>query len=167
MRLKRLTTYAICTAIVAVIAMLAGVPAGAQAAGKRAGVSTSVVKTKVFAPHAKRRMIVGRVNWLGRYGRVGATWYGPGLFGNRTSCGIRLRPNTFGVAHRTLPCGTLLYLKVGRRSIAVPVIDRGPFGTYAELDLTSAVARKIGFLRLGHGSVRAGIMKHRHVRLLR
>ena len=34
-----------------------------------------------------------------------ATWYGPGLYGNEMACGGKLTPNTFGVAHKTLPCG--------------------------------------------------------------
>src|SRR5215471_7928543 len=37
---------------------------------------------------------------------AGATWYGPGLYGNKTACGETLLPNTIGVAHRSLPCGT-------------------------------------------------------------
>src|SRR5262245_38422346 len=37
---------------------------------------------------------------------AGATWYGPGLYGNGTACGQTLWPGTIGVAHRTLPCGT-------------------------------------------------------------
>ena len=37
---------------------------------------------------------------------AGATWYGPGLYGNQTACGQTLRPDTIGVAHRNLPCGT-------------------------------------------------------------
>src|SRR5262245_16175590 len=39
---------------------------------------------------------------------AGATWYGPGLYGNGTACGQTLRPGTIGVAHRTLPCGTTI-----------------------------------------------------------
>ena len=35
-----------------------------------------------------------------------ASWYGPGLYGNRTACGQTIRPSTLGVAHKRLPCGT-------------------------------------------------------------
>jgi rare lipoprotein A len=35
-----------------------------------------------------------------------ASWYGPGLYGNGTSCGGMLTPSRIGVAHKSLPCGT-------------------------------------------------------------
>ena len=56
-----------------------------------------------------------------------ATWYGPGLYGNTTACGQELTRDLVGVAHKTLPCGTLVEVSYGGRSIVVPVIDRGPF----------------------------------------
>src|SRR6266511_113528 len=37
---------------------------------------------------------------------VVASYFGPGLFGNRTACGQTLTTALQGVAHRTLPCGT-------------------------------------------------------------
>lgn len=73
-----------------------------------------------------------------------ATWYGPGLYGNRTACGQRLTTETLGVAHRTLPCGTMVGLFYRGRTITVPVIDRGPY-SHANWDLTSATARRLGF----------------------
>ena len=48
------------------------------------------------------------------YRRATATWYSQP--GNRTACGIRLRRSTIGVAHRTLPCGTLVDVTWGGRS---------------------------------------------------
>ena len=39
---------------------------------------------------------------------AGASWYGPGLYGSNTACGQTLRANTLGVAHRSLPCGTMV-----------------------------------------------------------
>jgi rare lipoprotein A (peptidoglycan hydrolase) len=73
-----------------------------------------------------------------------ATWYGPGLYGNRTACGKRLRRSTLGVAHKKLPCGTRVTFYRGGRFITVPVIDRGPFRHGVAWDLTAAAARKIG-----------------------
>jgi putative peptidoglycan binding protein/rare lipoprotein A (RlpA)-like double-psi beta-barrel protein len=73
-----------------------------------------------------------------------ATWYGPGLYGNRTACGKRLRPQTLGVAHKSLPCGTPVTFYRGGRFITVPVIDRGPFRHGVAWDLTAAAARKLG-----------------------
>jgi rare lipoprotein A (peptidoglycan hydrolase) len=73
-----------------------------------------------------------------------ATWYGPGFFGHPTACGQVLRPDTLGVAHRTLPCGTRVQLLYHGRRLVVPVIDRGPFGTAARYDLTQATAEALG-----------------------
>lgn len=73
-----------------------------------------------------------------------ATWYGPGLYGNGTACGKTLRRKTLGVAHRSLPCGTMVSIVFHGRSITVPVIDRGPY-TSAEWDLTQETAERIGF----------------------
>lgn len=78
-----------------------------------------------------------------------STWYGPGLYGNRTACGRTLRSDTLGVAHKTLPCGTSVALLYGGRTIRVRVIDRGPYSG-AEWDLTEATARRIGFSGSGY-----------------
>jgi hypothetical protein len=79
-----------------------------------------------------------------------ATWYGPGLYGNRTACGGRLRRGTLGVAHKTLPCGTQVTFYHHGRFVTVAVIDRGPFRRGVSWDLTAATAQRIG---LGQSSV--------------
>jgi rare lipoprotein A len=71
-----------------------------------------------------------------------ASWYGPGLWGNLLGCGGWLSRGTFGVAHKTLPCGTRLRLCAGR-CVTVRVIDRGPFEPGREFDLTQAVAQRV------------------------
>jgi peptidoglycan lytic transglycosylase len=73
-----------------------------------------------------------------------ATWYGPGLYGNRTACGARLTHRTLGVAHKRLPCGTKVALRYEGHTIVVPVIDRGPYSRGVDYDLTYATARKLG-----------------------
>lgn len=73
-----------------------------------------------------------------------ATWYGPGLYGNRTACGQTLRRSTLGVAHRTLPCGTPVTFYHRGRFVTVSVIDRGPFRAGVEWDLTGATAKALG-----------------------
>jgi peptidoglycan hydrolase-like protein with peptidoglycan-binding domain len=73
-----------------------------------------------------------------------ATWYGPGLYGNRTACGGTLRRSTLGVAHRTLPCGTPVTFYHRGRFVTVSVIDRGPFTRGVQWDLTAATARALG-----------------------
>jgi rare lipoprotein A (peptidoglycan hydrolase) len=73
-----------------------------------------------------------------------ATWYGPGSYGTKTACGVRLRKTTIGVAHRTLPCGTQVELYYRGRTLVVPVIDRGPFAAGRSWDLTKATHAALG-----------------------
>jgi rare lipoprotein A (peptidoglycan hydrolase) len=78
------------------------------------------------------------------YRATRATWYGPGFWGRRTACGVKLTPTTLGVAHKTMTCGTRLSLFFEGRQIEVPVIDRGPYTKGISLDLTQAAAQQIG-----------------------
>ena len=91
---------------------------------------------------------LGRLNV---YRVANASWYGPGFYGNRTGCGGTLRYGQLGVAHKTLPCGTMVTFKRGGRSVRVPVIDRGPYVGGREYDLTAATAARLGFK--GHGGI--------------
>ena len=75
---------------------------------------------------------------LTSYRLAGASYYGPGLYGNGVACGGTLEPGTLGVANKTLPCGTMVKLRYGHNSITVPVIDRGPYVAGREYDLTEA-----------------------------
>jgi rare lipoprotein A len=78
------------------------------------------------------------------YGRAKATWYGPGFYGHRTACGRKMSRTLLGVAHKTLPCGTLVDLYNDGRTITVPVVDRGPFRAGTSYDLTAATAQALG-----------------------
>jgi hypothetical protein len=71
------------------------------------------------------------------------SWYGPGFIGNGTACGQTLTRDLVGVAHRTLPCGTLITFKNGDRTLTVPVVDRGPFVGDRIFDLTVGACRKL------------------------
>jgi hypothetical protein len=74
-----------------------------------------------------------------------ASYYGPGLYGNKLACGGRLEPGTIGVANKTLPCGTKITLHHGNRTLNVKVIDRGPYVGGRYFDLTAATKQKLGF----------------------
>lgn len=76
---------------------------------------------------------------------AGATWYGPGLYGNQTACGKVLRPGTVGVAHRDLPCGTLVKFVYRGHHLVTRVIDRGPYSEGNDWDLTNGARRALGF----------------------
>jgi rare lipoprotein A (peptidoglycan hydrolase) len=80
---------------------------------------------------------------------AGATWYGPGLYGNHTACGQVLRSHTLGVAHRSLPCGTAVKFVYRGRAVVTRVIDRGPYTHGNAWDLTYAAARALRFDRVG------------------
>jgi rare lipoprotein A len=73
-----------------------------------------------------------------------ASWYGPGMWGNRTACGQTLTSDLRGVAHRTLPCGTPVTLRYGSGTLTVAVVDRGPFIYSREFDLTYATRVALG-----------------------
>lgn len=78
-----------------------------------------------------------------------ATWFGPGFYGRKTACGLRMTKRLLGVAHKRLPCGTLVAFTYKGRSITVPVVDRGPFTKGRAWDLTSAAAKALGFAATG------------------
>jgi rare lipoprotein A (peptidoglycan hydrolase) len=73
-----------------------------------------------------------------------ATWFGPGFYGHKTACGQTLTPLVEGVAHRTLPCGTLVKVTYAGHSVVLPVLDRGPYSHIAEWDLTAGAAAALG-----------------------
>ena len=77
-------------------------------------------------------------------GVILASWYGPGFYGNRTACGQVYTPELLGVAHLTLPCGTLLTLTYGGRMMTVQVIDRGPYIAGRAIDLSNATKLALG-----------------------
>jgi rare lipoprotein A (peptidoglycan hydrolase) len=79
------------------------------------------------------------------YRAAKATYFGPGLFGRRTACGQRLTRRLRGIAHRTLPCGSVVELVYGGKIVRAPVVDRGPFHRGIRYDLTYATARELRF----------------------
>ena len=94
-----------------------------------------------WAPIQQKKVAIKNVKW---YGYVTATWYGPGFYGRRTACGSILRTTTWGIAHRTLPCGQMVMIGLNGRRVIVPVIDRGPYSG-ATIDLTERTKRYVGF----------------------
>jgi hypothetical protein len=71
------------------------------------------------------------------------SWYGPHFFGNGTACGQTLTKTLVGVAHRTLPCGTLVTFRYAGRTLTVPVVDRGPYVSGRTWDLTYGACSKL------------------------
>jgi hypothetical protein len=85
------------------------------------------------------RRVLGRLNV---YRLAGASWYGGG---GGLACGGQLTSTTMGVANKTLPCGSLVTLRYGDRTVRVRVIDRGPYVAGREFDLTEATKHALGF----------------------
>jgi rare lipoprotein A (peptidoglycan hydrolase) len=83
------------------------------------------------------------------------TWYGPGWYGRKTACGNTLTSRLYGVAHKTLPCGTVVYFRFRGRTVRTKVVDRGPYAAGVHFDLTWAAARKLGVISIGRATVRA------------
>lgn len=84
---------------------------------------------------------------------VTASWYGPGFYENRLPCWpwlkanglpIQFLPDTWGVAHKSLPCGTMVTLTHGPNTVTVPVVDRGPYIAGREFDLSPRVKAELG-----------------------
>jgi rare lipoprotein A (peptidoglycan hydrolase) len=69
------------------------------------------------------------------------SWYGPGMYGSRTACGVKLTKSVRGVASRTLPCGTKVTFRnpANGRTVTVPVIDRGPYVSGRIWDLSGGL----------------------------
>ena len=69
------------------------------------------------------------------------SWYGPGFYGSGTACGQEYTRTILGVAHRSLPCGTLVTFRnpANGRRITVPVIDRGPYVAGRTWDMSRAL----------------------------
>jgi rare lipoprotein A (peptidoglycan hydrolase) len=80
---------------------------------------------------------------------AGASWYGPGLYGRSTACGQTLRATTIGVAHRNLPCGTMVKFAYHGNAVIAPVIDRGPYVKGRAWDLTAAASEALEFEGVG------------------
>ena len=69
------------------------------------------------------------------------TWYGPGFYGKRTACGVAYTRTIVGVAHKTLPCGTLIRFVWHGMTAVAPVIDRGPYASAAYVfDFSAALS---------------------------
>lgn len=100
-------------------------------------------RARVIAP--KQQRATGKARRYDVYRAAHASWYGPGLYGGLTACGQRLTASIVGVAHKTLPCGTRVTFRYGGREVLARVIDRGPFISGREWDLTGAAKRRLGF----------------------
>jgi hypothetical protein len=64
--------------------------------------------------------------------------------GELTACRVKIGVTTFGVAHPTLPCGARIFVAYENTQVLTEVIARGPYVPGRGLDLTPALATKLG-----------------------
>lgn len=95
----------------------------------------------------------------GGWQTASASWYGSECFGNHVawSKGPVYGPDSWGVAHKTLPFGTMIEFEYKGIRATAPVFDRGPYVAGREFDLSAAVARRIGFS--GTGTIKYRIVR--------
>ena len=117
------------------------------------GANSALASTGGASPVASGEAEAGQGFAFSAMRSAGATWYGPGLYGRHTACGQTLRPNTLGVAHRSLPCGTSVKFVYHGHSIVTRVIDRGPYSKGNSWDLTSRAAEVLGFSSAGQAQI--------------
>ena len=67
--------------------------------------------------------------------------YTPSATAKKGACGVRIGPNTAGVAHAVLPCGVKIYVKFGGKEVLTQVVDRGHMPPGREFDVTQALAK--------------------------
>lgn len=84
-----------------------------------------------------------------------ASMYDPaqgGMNGNPNGggcSGVKAKDVPWSVAHKTLPCGTVVSIVYGQKTVVVPVADRGPYVAGRDLDLRPDVAKALGITGLG------------------
>jgi hypothetical protein len=84
-----------------------------------------------------------RVGKMTVYRQAGASWYEDG---GSTACGFHAY---YGVANRTLPCGTTVSFRYNGRSVTATVDDRGPYVGGRDWDLNQNTAAALGFGGVG------------------
>jgi rare lipoprotein A len=90
-----------------------------------------------------------------------ASWYGIHWTGRKTACGGRFDPTRLTVAHPYLKCGTIVQvtsLRTKRSSLA-QVTDRGPYEEGREMDVSEAVAKKIGIKKYGVEKIKIEVVQ--------
>ncbi len=70
--------------------------------------------------------------------------FGPGLYGQTTTCGVVLEATLQGVAHPVLPCGARIVVEANGVEVDTTVVDKASYGEGQEFALTEALAAALG-----------------------
>jgi len=116
------------------------------------GMSSQITKITLEKNQLKQELdsVKGKVEEL----TMVASWYGFNLQGRPTSTGEPFDANAYTCAHKTLPIGTVLIIEYNGKRIPCIVADRGPFFAGRDIDLSYAVAKKVGMVQVGVAKVR-------------
>jgi rare lipoprotein A len=107
-----------------------------------AGAGRAPLRVQIAGERLTGRMTT-RAGEMTVYRQAGASWYNDG--GN-TACGFHAY---YGVANRTLPCGTSVSFRYNGRSVTATVDDRGPYVGGRDWDLNQNTAAALGFGGVG------------------
>ena len=90
-----------------------------------------------------------------------ASYYADRLHGHRTASGERYHVRKLTAAHRSLPFGTVVRVRVLKTgaSVKVRINDRGPFIKGRIIDLSWLAAKKLGILKAGVAKVELEVLK--------
>jgi rare lipoprotein A len=110
-----------------------------RAAARRDGQALRVV----FSGDRANGAAVAHAGRSALYNAAAVSWYDDA---GMTGCGFHAG---YGVASRTLPCGTRLTFVSGGRSVTATVDDRGPYVYDREFDLNQNTAAALGFSGVG------------------
>jgi rare lipoprotein A len=90
-----------------------------------------------------------------------SSWYGDHWAGRKTACGSKFDPMRLTVAHPYLKCGTVVRVtsvRTGQSSYA-RVTDRGPYQDGREMDVSEAVAKRIGIKKYGVEKIKIEVVQ--------
>ncbi|MDO9713842.1 septal ring lytic transglycosylase RlpA family protein [Paracraurococcus lichenis] len=92
-----------------------------------------------------------------------ASWYGSRLEGRRMANGERFYRRAPYCAHRSLPLGTRIQVRNldTRKAATCLVTDRGPYRIGRIVDVSEAVARRIGLRSVGIAPARIIVVARR------
>jgi rare lipoprotein A len=108
--------------------------------GYQAQSGTNRMLRVLFAGDAANARASSSAGTVTVYQPAVASWYYDA--GLATGCGFNAR---YGVANKTLPCGTKVQFKYGGRTVMATVDDRGPYVSGRTWDLGQSTRAALGF----------------------
>jgi hypothetical protein len=93
----------------------------------------------LFSGNRRERLARAGAGTLTVFSPAVASWYEDG---GQTACGFHAQ---YGVANKTLPCGTKVVFAYHGRTVTATVDDRGPFVAGRDWDLSQTTAGALGF----------------------